>query len=85
MGMNKKLVITAVLLLAFLVLLFPIPFENFENGESNGMFKAIAYTVYRYNYKSSTGPDGKDGYIQGTQVFIFGKKIYDNTIFTASN
>jgi hypothetical protein len=79
---DKKIMILSLVAALLIILLFPIPFENFEAGGSNGMLKSVVYTVYDWQYKSSIGIDGEAGYIQGRQVYVFGRLVFDNTVFT---
>ena len=68
---NKKLIIVIVLL--FLILFVPIPFNLKDGGTVE--YKALTYqisNVHKINHNS------KDGYDRGIIIKIFGIKVFDS-------
>jgi len=75
--MYKKWVFIIVCIVILAGLLIPIP-AAFDDGGTR-QYRAIIYTVTRW--RSIWEEDGYDGFLIGTQIDIFGRRVFDNTRF----
>jgi len=73
----KKFLTTVSIVIA-VILIFPLPMQADDGG--TWLYKAIVYEVYD-RHSIWDGPGGEPGHIVGLQVYILGKKVYDNTHF----
>lgn len=71
--MKKKNIIIIVIIVMLVILLFPIPNRLKDGGTVE--YSSLLYSVTKY-HKLDESAD--DGYIDGIEIKVFGKKIYSN-------
>lgn len=71
--MKKKNIIIIVIIVMVVILLFPIPNRLKDGGTVE--YSSLLYSVTKY-HKLDESAD--DGYIDGIEIKVFGKKIYSN-------
>lgn len=76
---RAKRILSAVLLLALLVVLFPISIR-YKDGGSVGYRSILC--LYEVRDWHQMAPLEQGGYIEGWTVEILGKEIYNNTYVT---
>ena len=76
--MKKKVII--IILIILILLLIPIPFKLRDGGSTE--YRAILYSVTKYNRLSEIGDDGTTKYISGTEIKVLGFEIYNDVVET---
>lgn len=74
--MRKKVIIIIAIIL--IILLIPIPIKLRDGGSTE--YRAILYSVTKYNRLSKVEEDGNTKYINGTEVKVLGFEVYNNTV-----
>ncbi len=74
--MRKKVIIIIAIIL--IILLIPIPIKLRDGGSTE--YRAILYSVTKYNRLSKVEEDGNKKYINGTEVKVLGFEVYNNTV-----
>lgn len=74
--MRKKVIIIIAIIL--IILLIPIPIKLRDGGSTE--YRAILYSVTKYNRLSKVEEDGNTKYINGTEVKVLGLEVYNNTV-----
>ena len=74
--MKKKVII--IILIILILLLIPIPFKLRDGGSTE--YRAILYSVTKYNRLSEIGDDGTTKYISGTEIKVLGFEIYNDVV-----
>jgi hypothetical protein len=77
---KKRIIILVVVALA--VLLLPVKSSQLKDG-GTFQYHAIVYTIVIRHSLFET--DGEKGYIEGTEIYIFGVNVFDNTSFVPEN
>lgn len=72
----KKKIIFVVIIFVVLILLFPIPIHLKDGGSIK--FKALLYTVTKYNKLLPINEKTENDYIKGIKVEILGTEVYNN-------
>ena len=76
--MKKKVII--IILIILILLLITIPFKLRDGGSTE--YRAILYSVTKYNRLSEIGDDGTTKYISGTEIKVLGFEIYNDVVET---
>ena len=74
--MKKKVII--IILIILILLLIPIPFKLRDGGSTE--YRAILYSVTKYNRLSEIGDDGTTKYISGTEIKVLGFEVYNDVV-----
>ena len=74
--MKKKVII--IILIILILLLIPIPFKLRDGGSTE--YRAILYSVTKYNRLSEIGDDGTTKYIRGTEIKVLGFEVYNDVV-----
>lgn len=69
--MKKKIIKIAVIIIALLILLFPLTFRYKDGGTVE--YRALVYQVYNVHTLRMTG-----GYDEGTIIRILGFEVFNN-------
>ena len=74
--MKKKVII--IILIILILLLIPIPFKLRDGGSTE--YRAILYSVTKYNRLSEIGDGGTTKYISGTEIKVLGFEVYNDIV-----
>lgn len=74
--MKKKVII--IILFILILLLIPIPFKLRDGGSTE--YRAILYSVTKYNRLSEIVDDGTTKYISGTEIKVLGFEVYNDVV-----
>ena len=74
--MKKKVII--IILIILILLLIPIPFKLRDGGSTE--YRAILYSVTKYNRLSEIGDDGTTKYISGTEIKVLDFEVYNDVV-----
>lgn len=74
--MKKKVII--IILIILILLLIPIPFKLRDGGSTE--YRAILYSVTKYNRLSEIVDDGTTKYISGTEIKVLGFEVYNDVV-----
>ena len=74
--MKKKVII--IILFILILLLIPIPFKLRDGGSTE--YRAILYSVTKYNRLSEIVDDGTTKYISGTEIKVLGFEVYNDIV-----
>ena len=74
--MKKKVII--IILIILILLLVPVPFKLRDGGSTE--YRAILYSVTKYNKLSETEEDGTTKYISGTEIKVLGFEVYNDIV-----
>lgn len=72
--MKKKNIVIIIVILLLIILLFPIQINRLNDG-GTVEYRTLLYSITKY-HRLDENID--DGYIDGIEIKVFGKKIYSN-------
>lgn len=72
----KKKIILGIAIVLLLLLLIPIPFYLKDGGSIE--FRALLYTVTKYNKLAPLKENAENEYIKGMKIKILGKEVYNS-------